>query len=66
MAGVVPHDAFDASTDERFGFAPKLPSQIFWLIVGLKHGRCWLSTIYLEFSGRSCSYEWALRGFKGE
>jgi hypothetical protein len=29
------NDAFDASTDERFGFALKLPSQIFWLIVGL-------------------------------
>jgi len=29
------NDAFDASTDERFGFAMKLPSQIFWLIVGL-------------------------------
>lgn len=29
------NDAFDASTDERFGFAQKLPSQIFWLIVGL-------------------------------
>jgi hypothetical protein len=33
-----PHDAFDASTDERFGFALKLPSQIFRLIVGPKHG----------------------------
>lgn len=29
------NDAFDSSTDERFGFAMKLPSQIFWLIVGL-------------------------------
>ena len=29
------NDAFDAGTDERFGFALKLPSQIFWLIVGL-------------------------------
>ncbi len=29
------NDAFDASTDERFGFALKLPRQIFWLIVGL-------------------------------
>jgi hypothetical protein len=29
------NDAFDAGTDERFGFAMKLPSQIFWLIVGL-------------------------------
>ena len=29
------NDAFDASTDERFGFALKLPSQISLLIVGL-------------------------------
>jgi hypothetical protein len=29
------NDAFDAGTDERFGFALKLPSQIFWLVVGL-------------------------------
>ena len=29
------NEAFDSSTDERFGFALKLPSQIFWLIVGL-------------------------------
>jgi hypothetical protein len=29
------NDAFDASADEQFGFALRLPSQIFWLIVGL-------------------------------
>lgn len=29
------NEAFDAGADERFGFAIKLPSQIFWLIVGL-------------------------------
>ena len=29
------NDAFDASTDERFGFALKLPSQVSLLIVGL-------------------------------
>jgi hypothetical protein len=29
------NEAFDAGTDERFGFALKLPSQIFWLVVGL-------------------------------
>ncbi len=29
------NDAFDAGADERFGFALKLPSQVFWLIVGL-------------------------------
>ncbi len=29
------NDAFDAGTEERFGFALKLPAQIFWLVVGL-------------------------------
>ncbi|MBS0642035.1 MAG: hypothetical protein JSS43_19390 [Proteobacteria bacterium] len=29
------NDAFDAGTEERFGFAFRLPSQIVWLVVGL-------------------------------
>jgi hypothetical protein len=29
------NDAFDSSTNERFGFVPRLPSQVFWLIIGL-------------------------------
>ena len=29
------NDAFDAGTAERFGFEQRLPSQVFWLIIGM-------------------------------
>jgi hypothetical protein len=29
------NDTFDASTTERFGYAQRLPPQIFWLITGM-------------------------------
>jgi hypothetical protein len=45
------NDAFDAATDIRFGFTLKLPSQTFWLIVGL-------STVSMGVIG----YQLGLRG----